>query len=131
MKKRTILAHAQSGDLHAVEAELHVLITRSNDGFVAQGLEIDYVATGSSEQEACDRFAEGFVKTVHAMCKRGRDLGALFSKSKTPAEAWTSYFSAANQHVLRCLSVHNLTDLLENCPKDVRLPSTMRFAAAH
>jgi hypothetical protein len=133
MKSHTVIAHAHSGDLHAVTAELHVLVSQSEDGegFVAQGLEIDYVATGATEEEARDHFASGFLRTIRAMCKRGRDLGALFTKSKAPPDAWTKYFAASNQHVLRCISVLDLSESLPDFPSNSPLPRTMRFAAVN
>jgi hypothetical protein len=131
MKPYTVIEHAHAGDVHAVKAELHVLITQSEDGegFVAQGLEIDYVATGDTEEAARDHFARGLVATIQAMCKRGRDLAALITKSRAPTEAWAKYFSASNQHILRCISVTDLRDSLPNLPNNAPVPHRVHFAA--
>lgn len=108
----TCMAHVQKGNAHGVAAQLHVLITESIDGgFVAQGIEIDYAATGETEEAARDHFAKGFVATVRAYLRRGRDLSGLF-KSEPPAEFRQAYFNSANQSVFQCALGHKGQDEL-------------------
>ena len=96
------VAHVQDGDAQGVAAELHVLIVPSLDGgFIAQGIEIDYAASGATEEEVRDHFATGFCATVISYLKRGRDLSGLF-KTDAPAEFRQAYFANEIQPVLRC-----------------------------
>lgn len=106
------MAHIDDGDKHVVAAQLRVLITPSADGgYVAQGLEIDYVATGGTIEEAQNRFVEGWVRTVRALIDRGRSLDAMF-KSQTPREIWRQYLDSDRRDLLTCATVLDLSDRL-------------------
>lgn len=119
------LAHVQDGDRHGVAAELHVLVMPAAEGgFFAQGIEIDYVATGATEQEVRDHFANGFIATVLAYLKRGRDLKGLF-KSVAPIEVRQAYFASKDRPVLRCAIAHKDDASL---PDDV--PHVLNFIQA-
>ncbi len=120
------MTHAASGGNHAVEAELRVLVMPSADGgFFAQGLEVDYVATGATEREARERFAHGFTATIQSYLRRGRDLGALFSKARTPPEYEQAYFAGARKHVLHCVVVEGVGNL----PADAQVPRRLSFCS--
>lgn len=119
------MTHVASGENHAVAAELRVLVMPSVDGgFFAQGLEVDYVASGTTEEEARDRFARGFVATIQSYLRRGRDLGALFAKARTPPEYVQAYFQGATKHVLRC----SVTEV-QGLPADAAIPRTLNFCS--
>lgn len=125
------MTHLASGDQHAVAAELHVLVMRSPDGgFFAQGLEIDYTATGATEEEARNRFAHGFTATIHSYLRRGRDLGAIFSKSHTPPEYWKAYYSGARKHVLHCMVISTDAPIDAPIPRNISFCSTEQLALA-
>ena len=125
MKGKPVIAHLSVGVRHAVAAELRVLVMESEDGgFFAQGLEIDYVATGATEELAREHFAEGFVRTVRACIERKRDLGTLFGKSKTPESYWKAYYTAARKAVFGCVVTH---DLGNDLPPDLPLPHVLSF----
>ena len=113
------VAHVSEGDLHAVAAMLRVLITpASAGGFVAQGLDIDYVATGDTVDEAQDHFARGLCMTIESLIRRNRPLSALF-KSKTPPEAWQTFMDSETKDMLTCATVVNLRSKL---PKNSSFP---------
>ena len=119
------MTHVASGENHAVAAELRVLVMPTADGgFFAQGLEIDYVATGATEAEACDRFARGFVATIQSYLRRGTDLTALFAKARTPPEYVQAYFAGVNKHVLHCAVTE-----VEGLPEGAPIPRTFSFCS--
>ena len=110
---------------HANQAvALRVLVSRSPSGdyFVAQGLDIDYVATGKTEEEAQKHFQTGFIETVRAMIQRGRDIGALYTKSSAPQQAWKSFFAAAKQHIFACK-----VDISGEIAPEVEVPESIFF----
>ena len=120
------MTHLASGENHTVAAELRVLVMPSVDGgFFAQGLEVDYVATGATEEDARNRFARGFVATIQSYLRRGRDLGSLFAKARTPPEYIQAYFQSATKHVLRCAVTE-----VPGLPPDVAIPRTLSFCSA-
>jgi hypothetical protein len=104
-KQKANVLHVTAGDNHAVAAQLRVLICPAEEGgFVAQGLEIDYCATGATVEQVQQRFAEGLLHTAERLVKRGRSLSALM-KTHTPRETWQEYLTAAEQHELACATV--------------------------
>jgi hypothetical protein len=113
-----------NGERQAAAAVLRVLVMPTDEGFFAQGLEIDYVATGRTEEEVRDHFARGFVATVLSYMRRKRDLKALFSKSTTPQEYWALYFSSAKQHTFNCAV---RCDVAEYVPQDSPIPTEIHF----
>ena len=121
-KKETtpFLEHEQRSSSHRVTAQLRVLVTPSVDGgFVAQGLEVDYLATGATLDEVQRNFANGFLATVEAILHRGRDLTSLF-KARVPIEAWQQYIASNRKDTLICQTVLDIQD---------RLPQGAPFAA--
>lgn len=104
----------------ATLAQLRVLICPdSQGGFVAQGLEMDYCATGATEQQVQERFADGFLGTIESLLKRNRSLSALF-KSRTPSEEWQRYIEGELHHELTCATV---VDLTQKMPAEVPFKS--------
>jgi hypothetical protein len=109
-KAQQPIAHHRDGDKHVVAAQLRVLICPAPEGgFVAQGLEIDYCATGQSVSQVQDRFATGFLKTIEALLKRQKSLSALF-KTTTPQDVWRAYIESDEHHELRCATVVDLSN---------------------
>jgi len=98
------LAHVEDGQLHAVAACLHVLLVPSEDGgYYAQGIEIDYGASGATVEEAKQHFERGFVETLAAYVRRGIDLAKLYTASTTPDEYKEAYALARQQPVFECV----------------------------
>ncbi len=123
---KMVLAHVDDGRQQAVLAELRVLVAPSAlGGYVAQGLEIDYVACGDTEEEARTRFSRGFVATVRKFISRQRPLDGLF-KTSAPAEARRAYFAATTQHVFRCAVFQGL----EEIPADIGVPRSLAFVSS-
>jgi hypothetical protein len=133
MKTKTphpCMTHVQGDHGQAVAAELHVLIMPGEDGgFIAQGIEIDYVAAGATEEEVQDHFAKGFCATIVSYLKRGRDLSGLF-KTDTPAQYRKAYFATDIQPVLRCAV--GVREQGVQVPESAPIPAYLNFVrAAH
>ncbi|WP_313455260.1 type II toxin-antitoxin system HicB family antitoxin [Stenotrophomonas sp.] len=122
-----VIRHQESSDgKHAVDAQLRVLILPSEDGgYVAQGLEIDYLTTGQTVEEVRENFAQGLLRTIEAYIKRNRPLDALFTKGKTPAEAWGLWLDSESKDVLTCGTVVAL-----DIPDDTKFFKTLSFREA-
>ena len=56
---------------------LHVMVTRDGDLWIAQGLEIDHVAQGSSSAEVKQLFQEGFLATINEHLKRFNSIEGM------------------------------------------------------
>lgn len=120
----TVMAHIDAGDVQSVAAQLRVLIYPGKEGgYIAQGLEIDYVSTGCTVDEVQDHFAKGLLLTVQSYLRRGRSLDALFQKGRTPTEAWQRWFSS-DRHVLTCGTV---VDLARDLPADAPFFRSLAF----
>lgn len=122
-----VIGHQKSSDgKHAVDAQLRVLILPSEDGgYIAQGLEIDYLTTGQTLEEVKANFAYGLLLNIEAYIKRNRPLDALFAKGKTPAEAWGLWLESGNRDVLTCGTVVAL-----DIPKDTNFFRYLSFREA-
>jgi hypothetical protein len=121
------MVHMTDGERQAAAAALRVLVMPTDEGFFAQGLEIDYVATGRTEEEVREHFAKGFIETVHSYMRRKRDLAALFSKSTTPREYWALYYASAKQHTFKCAV---RCDVAQYVPENSPVPSEIYFCKA-
>lgn len=92
------LAHIDTRNASVVAiGNLRVLITKEDDFWVAQGLEIDYAAYGSTIPEVKDRFESGLAETISAHLRVHRNLEHLIS-SVSPPEVWQDYI--ADNHAL-------------------------------
>ena len=110
-QRKTILTHEREGDSHTVDATLRVLIYKSEGHYVAQGLEIDYLSRGETDEAAKNNSAAGLIRTIEANLRRGRGLGGLF-KSRTPPDCWQKYMNSKRQNELSCTLLLNLEDRL-------------------
>ncbi len=105
MKVSNVIKRFANGNTSGASVPaLNVLVCPAAEGgFVAQGIEIDYVATGSTEEQARLHFAYGFTKTIAAYLERGRPFDGLF-KSRTPQRYIQQYFSLDEQQpIFQCL----------------------------
>lgn len=122
--KKLVVAHSHTEDGDTVTAALNVLVCPAEEGgFIAQGIEIDYLATGATEELAREHFAEGFAMTVATYLSRQRPLDGLF-KTRTPAAFIQQYFASPSQPVFVCLVEQ------KQLPKTVGIPKTLAFHRA-
>lgn len=76
---------------------LRVWLFAENDMYVAQGIDIDYVASGFTLEQARRNFAEGLIKTVELNLE---EFGSLkhFVKAAPPQIIQQYYAAVAAQH---------------------------------
>lgn len=124
--ERSCMAHRESETQRAAAAALRVLIAPSIDGgFVAQGIDIDFTATGDTEELAREHFARAFSETITAYLRLGRDLAGLF-KTAVPAEFRKAYFAQPAGAVFVCA----VSVPVDGIAKDAHYPSTLSFLRA-
>lgn len=72
--------------------EIKVLITREKDAWVAEGLDIYFVAQGSSLEEAKANFIHGLVETIRINVQRFGTWREIVRPA--PAELWREFHEA-------------------------------------
>lgn len=103
----------QDGKRHIVAVKaLHVLLVQDGDGWFAQGLEIDYAATGSTIDETKNNFAEGLSLTAHEHLTIFGDIHKLLVPA--PAEAWKEYLAASPASLRQGFSTIQIHELDES-----------------
>ena len=64
------VVHVEDDEQHAVLIDsLRVVLTKDGDQWFAQGLEVDYAAAGSSQDDVKSRFEQGLAATVREHLK--------------------------------------------------------------
>ena len=56
---------------------LHVILGQDGDGWIAQGIELDYTAGGDSKDDVKVRFEHGLIRTIQLHLNEFGDLGRL------------------------------------------------------
>lgn len=86
--------HVSDGQVHAVGLRhLKVLLSQEGGHWFAQGLEIDYAASGATEDDVKKRFEDGLAATIRAHLQlRGNILELL---KIAPQPEWARFFEAA------------------------------------
>jgi len=91
-KARNVNARAvqmSTSDTHVVGiGNLRVVIESDGKSWTAQGLEIDYIAQGSSLEDAKKQFEDGLACTIHQHLRIYGDIDKLLSPA--PREVWKS-----------------------------------------
>lgn len=78
MSNITTAIHAQQDNVNVVILDsLRVLITEDEDGWIAQGVEVDYFAGGESLEDVQRRFEIGLHKTAEEYIKRNGNIKSL------------------------------------------------------
>ena len=111
------------GNHDVVVAGLHVLLAPDGDGWHAQGLQIDYAASGTTIEEVKDAFVRGFVGTIRANLKRFGSIDRLLRR-QAPSSYFQQYYANPPGAVLACG-----TRLLDSEQVPLRL-RTISFAKA-
>jgi hypothetical protein len=71
-------AHTSEGETHAAFVKaLHVFLCKDTGGWFAQGLEIDYAASGADLEEAKQNFATGLALTINEHLKMHGNLNKI------------------------------------------------------
>ena len=98
--------HAHVGDHHAVAVSLRVLLVEDTSGWFAQGLDIDYAASGQSVDAVKKNFEDGFCATVHEHLVMHGNIERLLK----PADqsAWKEFYAeSATGLEFSCIQLHN------------------------
>ena len=64
---------------------LQVILAKEGDSWVAQGIELDYAAAGTSQEDVKKSFQDGLYETIQAHLSRFGDLQQLIAKSADSA----------------------------------------------
>ena len=112
----TFVAHLEgesNADVHAVlVGSLRVVIIEDEDHWFAQGLEIDYAASGLDMDDVKDRFQQGLAATIHEHLRMYGTVEPLLKVA--PQEAWDLLFTADTHHRLTCASLHAFDSAVED-----------------
>jgi len=96
MKKESAGAtalHAHVGDHHAVGVlSLRVFLVEDTSGWFAQGLDIDYSASGANVDEVKKNFEDGFCKTVHEHLVMHGSIERLLKPADQ--DAWKEFYES-------------------------------------
>ena len=106
--------HEIDGDNHIVGVgNLRVIVCQDEDKtWLAQGLEIDYLATGDSAEEAKTNFEIGFKATINLHIKIHRTIEHLLKVA--PQNIWKSLKGEGTQYRYSQVSFHE--DLFKALP---------------
>ena len=102
-------AHVHREDNHAVLiAALRVLIQPDTEGlWFAQGIEIDFAASGTSLDDVKRRFVNGLSETIHAHLEKFGSIDKLLRFA--PEDAWKSLLEAKD-YELTLATLHNVPE---------------------
>lgn len=104
-KTGALAVHTQVGDAHAVGVlALRVLLVEDTTGWFAQGLDIDYAASGDSEEGAKSAFETGFYATVHEHLVMNGSMDRLLKPA--PKAVWDEFYAAARELHFSCVQLH-------------------------
>jgi len=91
---KIIAWHSKEECQHTVQVGLHVLITKEENLWSAQGLEIDYAACGTSLEDVKYRFEQGLDRTIKTYLKKCQSIQNLINPA--PSDEWVEYMKCAS-----------------------------------
>ena len=105
-----IHAVTDSGDHIVGIGHLRVILVSEDDHWHAQGLEIDYMAQGSSIDEAKSNFETGLLVTIEENLRINGSIELLLNVA--PPEVWKDLLDpSARLKIFTQLSVHERDDM--------------------
>lgn len=112
MTKKTVGAsahHAHVGDHHAVGVlSLRVLLVEDTSGWFAQGLDIDYAASGLTVDEVKKSFEVGFCATVHEHLVMHGSIDRLLKPADQ--DVWKEFYESRKGLQFSCIQLHSLAE---------------------
>lgn len=89
--------HIKEGDTHAVAIDcLRVLVNGDDtEGWMAQGIEIDYFVCAKTEEAVKNNFVKGLVNTIKMYLDEESGIDGLLKAA--PQEVWKEYFEAVSR----------------------------------
>ena len=116
--KKAYVAHADAGDQHAVLVNaLRVVVTQDEGQWFAQGLELDYAAAGTTEEDVKTRFAQGLGATINEHLQIYGNIERVVKVA--PQDAWNLWLIGDRHYTLDHVSIHHLQ---ESAPAVQELP---------
>jgi hypothetical protein len=111
---RAIHATSREGANLVFLGNLRVLITKHEDGWIAQGLEIDYAIDGATVDEVKARFEDGLTLTVRSHLRVHNGIKQLFKNA--PQEYWDKFYAVVppDQQHEATVTVHTLPRELQS-----------------
>ncbi len=98
--------HAKDGDTHFVGiGNLRVVICADEDGWFAQGLEIDYAASGSTVDQVKKNFENGLKGTIDLHVQMYDSIEKLLSPA--PREIWKELYWSGKRYRFSQVSFHD------------------------
>ena len=87
---------------------LQVVIAKDGDGWVAQGIEVDYAVGGESVEDTQKRFEVGLCESIHAHLSKFGHLDNFI----IPADytLWKGLLAGSQEWQHTSVSLHNLAD---------------------
>ena len=97
----------RDADTHAVVVDaLRVVLVQDDDCWFAQGLELDYAASGHDLDDVKRRFEQGLIATFN---EHLRTYGTVENFLKVaPQQAWDLWLNANERYAFTCASFHDL-----------------------
>ncbi len=95
LKKRlsTEVLHAEDGNKHLVGVkDLHVMLLKDGDSWFAQGIEIDYAASGESLSEAKKNFEDGLAMTIKLHIAKHGTIEKMLRPA--PPASWKEFYES-------------------------------------
>ena len=126
MKKLTGASalHAQAGNDHVVAlTALRVMLLEDSGGWFAQGLEVDYAASGATVDEAKKNFEDGFCATVREHLQMYGSIERFLKVAD--AAAWNEFFAlpkSAVRQLFSCVQLHQLNTEIQGDLDNVQMP---------
>ena len=117
----TRIRHSVDETGHQIHIEgLRVLVREDADGWIAQGLEIDYAASGISAEDVVERFAKGLAHTLHCHLKTFGTFERVLKSA--PEKYWKPFLLGSYQRTAcRALEEFKRPDLLPGYLRHLQL----------
>jgi hypothetical protein len=94
---------------------LQVVLAKQGKDWIAQGIELDYVAAGTSQGDVKKRFEDGLTETIQAHLDKFGHLKNLVAS--TPAEVWMDLLkSNPKSQTYTSVSIHTFTPPVSDFP---------------
>lgn len=83
---------------------LHVILAQDGDGWIAQGIELDYAAGGESKEDVKARFEQGLIRSIQLHLDEFGDLDRL----NVPADisVWATLLPAHGTMLFNSVTFH-------------------------
>jgi hypothetical protein len=103
---QTTAVHSTDGKTHIVGiGNLRVIICHESDAWFAQGLEIDYAASGHSVEEVKKNFEKGLKGTIDLNIKMHCDIEHFLKVA--PQNVWRELHRKGNHYRFSHVSLHD------------------------